>query len=300
MACFLRLSGSTSAPNEYAAPASDVYFNTGAFDRGVVTAIATDAEIANDSKLNESLRFYLEMLQAYPYRCVMTTHKFGRGNYVSVNAQRDTPFITTTKGANETFAVTRFDMFSDDVRLYVPLIASYLRLEHSAVMGRYVLKPRTGAATSASNVSITCDVGTGPFLSTVRYSIGTRPGYRLRAVGSNGGLVQTTASGPDTEFTMVRVTDNTYRITNSGLVLIIDDNGTIRMGQPNDAYAAPLTVQPAYDHFGRFLIVGPEPDFGIRHEPMRQLAFDEVSTEVLAPYYDTWEEPFHTFQIHPI
>ena len=239
------------------------------------------------------------MLQAYPYRCMMTTHLFGPGKYVSVNAQRDTPFMTTTKGANETFAVTRFDMFSDDVRLYVPLIASYLRVEKSSAMGATVLKPRTGAATSASNVSITCSVGVAPFLATARYTIGTRPGYRLRVTGS-GDLVQTMASGPDTVFTMVRATDNTYYIKYGGLVLIIADNGTVQVGDADDVLAVPLTVEPAYDHFGRFLIVGPEPDYTNRHEPMRQLAFDELSTEVLAPYYDTWEEPFHTFQIHPV
>lgn len=299
MSFFLRLTGSQNAPNEYACAASGVLFNDGKVGDAVVADVASGASLEDDAGKGKTHRFYLEMLQAYPYRCMMTTQLFGRGKYVSVNAQRDTPFITTTKGANETFAVTRFDMFSDDVRLYVPLIASYLRLETSAVMGRNVLKPRTGAATSASNVSITCDVGTGPFLSAARYSIGTRPGYRLCVAGGNS-LAQTTTSGPNTEFTMVRVTDNTYYITNSGLVLIIDDDGTLRMGGTTELYAAPLMVQPAYDHFGRFLIVGPEPDFSTRHEPMRQLAFDEVSTEVLAPYYDTWEEPFHTFQIHPV
>ena len=299
MSFFLRLTGSVSTPDEYARAVAGVFFNDGASGEGVVTAVATASDLDVDPLKDRALRFYLTMLQAYPYRCMMTTHEFGGTKFVSVNAQRDTPFMTTTKGANETFAVTRFDMFSDDVRLYVPLIASYLRLEKSAVMGRNVLKPRTGAATSASNVSLTCDVGAGPFLSTTRYSIGTRPGYRLRVMGG-GVLVQAMASGPDTEFTMVRVTDNTYHIKNNGLVLIIDDNGTLRMGNVGEQYAAPLTVQPAYDHFGRFLIVGPEPDYTNRHEPMRQLAFDELSTEVLAPYYDTWEEPFHTFQIHPV
>ena len=99
---------------------------------------------------------------------------------------------------------------------------------------------------------------------------------------------------------MVRVTDNTYHIFHGSLVIIIDDNGTVQVENPSSVLAAPLTLEPAYDHFVRFLIVGPEPDFSTRHEPMRQLAFDEVSTEVLAPYYDTWEEPFHTFQIHPV
>ena len=299
MACFLRLSASSSAPDEYAAPASDVYFNTGVFDKGVVTATASAAEIADNAMLNDSLRFYLEMLQAYPYRCAMTTQLFGRSQYVSVSTQRDTPSFSTTKGPNETFSVARFDMFSDDVRLYVPSIASYLRLEHSALMGRYVLKPRAGAATTASNVSVTCDVGSGAFLSRRRYSIATRSGYRLRVL-SSGGLAQTSTNGVDTEFYVERMADNTCYIMQARRVLVIGDDGFVRMGQVTDLDAAPLRIEAAYDHYGRFLIIGPEPDNRVRFEPTRQLAFDEWSDDLNAPYYDTWEEPFHTFQIHPV
>lgn len=298
MSFLMRLTGSADAPNAYAYPSSGVYFNGGAFADGVVARTAPPAEVESAST-GPVFRFYLEMLQAYPYRCAMTTNLFGGGKYVSVSTQRDTPFFSTTKGPNETFSVARFDMFSDDVRLYVPSIASYLRVEYSAAMGAMALKPRTGAATSASNVSIVGEVGTGPFISQVRYSIGTRAGYRLRVL-SSGGLAQTATNGVDTEFYVERVADNTYHIMQARRVVVIGDDGFVRMGQVTDLDAAPLRIEAAYDHYGRFLIIGPEPDNRVRFEPTRQLAYDEWSDDLTAPYYDTWEEPFHTFQLHPV
>ena len=295
MSFFLRLSGSGSAPNEYANPAPTVYFNNGSWREGVITVFATASELDNTAEKGRSLRFYVQMLQSYPYRCAMFAEEFGRGKFVGASAALDTPGFSTTIGPGETFGIARFDLFSDDVRISVPSLASFLRLEYSAPMGCAVLKPRTGAATSMSNISLVCDTTAGAFLPGRKYFIGTKTGSYI-SVSSSGLVTQATAISADSVFVFEAAAGyptGTFAIKSyQYMTKVVVSNGIVKAvanATASDCFAA----EPAYDNLGRFLFIT------VGSSPVRQLVYAESGSGVTAPFYDDWEETFHTFQIVP-
>jgi len=295
MSFFLRLSGSGSAPNEYAFPTPAVYFNNGSWGEGVVTAFATASELDNNAGKGKSLRFYVQMLQSYPYRCVMFAEELGKGKFVSASTARDTPGFSTTVGPGETFSVERFDAFSDDVRINVPSLAAFLRLEYSVPMGCAVLKPRTGAATSQSNIKLVCDTAAGAFIPGKKYYIGTKTGAYV-SVSSNGTVSQAGASGADCVFVFeaaVGFPTGTFAIKSSQyMTTIVISSGAVK-AVANASASDCFTTEPAYDNLGRFLFIT------AGSSAVRQLAYAEAGSGVSAPFYDGWEETFHTFQVTP-
>jgi len=296
MSFFLRLSGSQSAPNEYANPTPAVYFNTGSWGEGVITALATASELDNTAGKGRSLRFYVQMLQSYPYRCAMFADVLGRGKFVSASAARDTPSFSASIGPSETFSVERVDLFSDDVRIYVPSLASFLRLEDSVPMGCAVLKPRTGAATSMSNIKLVCDTATGAFIPGRKYHIGTKTGSYV-SVSASGSVSQTTVSGTDCVFVFeaaVGYPTGTFAIKSSQHSTTIVISGGVVKAVANATASDCFTTEPAFDNLGRFLFIT------AGSSAVRQLVYAEVGSGVSAPFYDGWEEIFHTFQISPV